>query len=256
VPANSLEQEGNQLILHTDGIICSTTRELTASDAFEYVVKGYVRSLQKHDSPILQELKAEGEETVSVQRLIALLRTLAVVPLEQVVKLLPNTDVYLDRQKALLEWVEGLYNFWRSHGRYMVCHSEQGPNSHDQRPYRTFGATTEQLSHLVRSLYRDICENITGDHPRVYRQVSAGCEVGIIATETAWNCPDKYRSLLEGIPLIRQVLINPPLILNPPMNTRTGQFREVDENPLLGLNLEKEKWLCYPAQVGPIVVFT
>ena len=39
------------------------------------------------------------------------------------------------------------------------------------------------------------------------------------------------------------------------MNTRTGQFAEVMENPLEGLELDREDWLCYPVQVGPLVVF-
>jgi hypothetical protein len=47
----------------------------------------------------------------------------------------------------------------------------------------------------------------------------------------------------------------PPLILDPPTNTRSGQFTEVAENPLHGLTLEREHWLCYPALVGRLVVF-
>lgn len=255
MPHKSLELEGKQLILHTTGFICSTTRELASSDAFEVVVERYIAELREHDSPVLDQLCADVEDSVNVQRLIALLRTLAVVPLEQVVKILPYADNYLGRRKALHELAEGLYDFWRSYDRFMVCHSEQGPDSHDQRPYRTFNATVEQLAHLVRALYRDICENITGEHPRVYRQVSAGCEVALIATEKPWRCPAAYSDLLEVIPFIRQVLLNPPVILTPPMNKRTGQFQRVKDNPLLGLSLDKEKWLCYPAQVGSLVVF-
>lgn len=251
----SLEEEGNQLILQTTGVICSTTRELASSDSFELVVERYVIGLHKHDSPILAQLCPGSDGPAAVQRLMALLRTLAVVPLEQAVKIIPDAGGFLANRKALLEMVEGLYNFWRSHDRYMVCRSDQGQGSHYQRPYRIFNSTVEQLSHLVRSLYRDICENISGDHPRVYRQVCAGCEVALIAAEKDWNCPNAYRDCLEGIGFVRQVLINPPLILNPPMNTRTGRFRKIDENPLARMVLEKDEWFCYPAQVGPLVVF-
>ncbi len=251
----SLEQESNQLILHTNGVICSNTRELASSDAFEVVVERYIAELREHDSPLLDQLCADAEDAIHLPRLVALLRALAIVPLEQVVKVLPHADGYLGQRKALHQLVEGLYNHWRSFDRFMVCHSEQGPDGHDQRPYRTFNATVEQLTHMVRALYRDICENITGDHPRVYRQVSAGCEVALIATEKPWRTPAAYSDLLEEIPFIRQVLLNPPLILTPPVNKRTGQFQRVEDNPLLGLTLDKGKWLCYPAQVGPLVVF-
>lgn len=251
----SLEQEGKQLILHTTGTICSTCQELASSTSFEEIVTRYAAELRKHDSPLMDRLDADMGNPTEVHRLVALLRTLAIVPLEQVVKILPYAEKYLDRRRALHELVEGLYNFWRSHDRFMICHSEYGPDSYDQRPYRTFNATVEQLTHLVRALYRDVCENITGDHPRVYRQVAAGCEVALIANEKPWKCPELYASLLDGIPFVRQVLLNPPLILNPPMNKRTGKFQKVDDNPLSGLSLEKGKWICYPAQVGPLVIF-
>jgi hypothetical protein len=51
------------------------------------------------------------------------------------------------------------------------------------------------------------------------------------------------------------VLMYPPLILDPPMNTRTGTFLEVTDDPLAGVRLEARDWICYPAVVGPIVVF-
>lgn len=255
MPTKNLEQEGNQLILHTSGVICSTTRELAASDLFEHIVRQYAAKLSEQNTPFWAELDIDVEDEASIARLVSLLRTLSAVPLEQVVKILPHAENYLARRNDLHELVEGLYNYWRSYDRFMVCHSEHGPDSHDQRPYRTFNATVEQLAHLVRALYRDICENITSDHPRVYRQVSAGCEVALIAVEKPWECPTQYSDLLETIPFIRQVLLNPPVILTPPMNKRMGRFQRVEDNPLLGLVLEKEKWLCYPAQVGSLVVF-
>jgi hypothetical protein len=255
MPTKSLQREGNQIILHTTGVICSTTRELASSKAFEKVVKLYIKSLQEQDSLTLSRIKTDDDPNTDFENLLALLQSLAVLTLEDTAKILPFAEMLLDKRQSLNEFVEELYNFWRVHDRFMVCHSEQGPDSHDQRPYRTFNATEEQLTHLVRSLYRDIAENITGDHPRVYRQVSAGCQVALIAIEKQWNCPTTYAETLYTIPIIRQVLINPPLILNPPMNKRTGQFAEVAENPLLGLSLKTEQWLCYPAQVGPIVVF-
>ena len=103
---------------------------------------------------------------------------------------------------------------------------------------------------LVRALYRDVAENITGTRPRVLRQVAAGAEVGVYAVRHKWPVPARYRELLTGIPFVRDLLLYPPLLLDPPMNTRTGQFTEVEQNPLDGLKLEREDWLCYPALVG------
>ena len=45
------------------------------------------------------------------------------------------------------------------------------------------------------------------------------------------------------------------MIIDPPSNTRTGQFARVEKNPLLDVDIDVDKWLCYPAQVGPMVIF-
>lgn len=195
--------------------------------------------------------------------LVALLQALAAFPLEQAARSVPGAEPLARDPRLLHEFVEALYDYWRRFNRFLICYSEAGAGPSaiagaglglDTRPYRTFNDTVEQLTHVVRAAYRDICENITGDHPRIYRQVAAGAQVGLIAVPKEWPCPREYQGLRD-IRFVRQVLIDPPLIIDPPMNKRTGEFLRVQENPLDGLALRPEEWLCYPAQVGPVVVF-
>ncbi len=250
------ELEREQLIIHAQGEICSSRRELVHSSVFERIVGMYVRKLQAVDSPLLEMI---GGDTGTDQAafVVELLRALSENPIDHVAGFIPGART-LNAPAARLglhEFAEGLYDFWRTFDRFIALHSEPGPTSLDQRPYRAFNATIEALTHLVRSVYRDICENITGDHPRVYRQVAAGCDVGLIAVPKPARLPEHYAAKLQAIPFIRQVWITPPLIIDPPTNTRTGQFRRVPENPLHHLSLNPAQWLCYPAQVGPLVVF-
>ena len=247
--------DGNQAIMHTDGILCGTKPEVVNSRAFEAVMFMFLDHLIEKGDPILDGLQPDASTLAGKTYLLRLLRTLSEMPLEHAARTIPSADVYLENPRPLYLFVEKFYDFWRSFDRYLVCHSEKGPQSHDVRPYRTFTATTERMKDLVRGLYRDICENITGEHCRVYRQVSAGADVGLIAVHKAWAPQTPAVSILEDIPFIRQVLINPPLIIDPPENRRTGQFLRVNTNPLDGLSLDKSKWLCYPAQVGPVVIF-
>ncbi len=255
MPVMRLEQEGKQLILHTEGAVCTTARDLMHSEVFEKVVALYCDELRRHESPFLDLFSGvrEGEAAEAV----TLLRVLAGSPLDEVVKFLPGAERFLEgRNRRLLhEFVEGLYDFWRHFERFMVLHSEPGPSSFDRRPYRSFNATLEELTHLARAVYRDICENITGDHPRIYRQVALGCNIGVIAVPKPCKLPPEYVDILGAVPFIRQVWMTPPLIIDPPTNRRAGQFRKVRSNPLRGLKLSRDEWLCYPAQVGPIVVF-
>ncbi|MHB9071238.1 MAG: phosphoenolpyruvate carboxykinase [Sedimentisphaerales bacterium] len=250
-------KEGNQIIIHTTGPVCSYPRELLNSSVFQQVVRLYVHQLIEHKSPIWERLGLECNDD-GENKITTLLKILAQNRLlEEVCSMLDYAQPFLEKQKrkALHEFMEGLYNFWRAFDRFMIVHDETGPSSYDRRPYRSFNDTIEVLTHIVRSTYRDICENITGDHPRIYRQVAAGCNVGLIAVPKEFNCPTKYNKLKSTTRFIRQVWIAPPMIIDPPMNTRTGQFEKVTINPLEHVDVNTSEYLCYPAQVGPLIVF-
>jgi len=246
---------GSQVILHTDGILCGTTTEVVNSRAFQAVLNIFIDHLLEKEDVILAGLAPDVGTTGGRAALMTLLRHLSETPLVHAARAVPGAGLYAENPRVLHLFVESFYDFWRSFDRYLICHSEQGPHSHDIRPYRTFTVTAERLKDLTRSLYRDLCENITGKHCRIYRQVSAGADVGLIAVQKTWNPPASSARILEDIPFIRQVLINPPLIIDPPENRRSGQFLRVAADPLAGLSLDAEKWLCYPAQVGHVVVF-
>jgi len=51
------------------------------------------------------------------------------------------------------------------------------------------------------------------------------------------------------------MLIYPPLVIQQPMNKRTGQFKRICENPLNLFEPNPEDWLCYPAKVGKLLIF-
>lgn len=255
-----------QIILKNDGEICSNTKELLNSNLFSSIVHNFVEELREKDSPFLDilrdvERELNGSDVLpapganSERSIISLLRALGQLPLDQAVRLVPEAAPLLKKSKLLNEFVEELYNYWRRFDRFLVCYSEISGRRLDSRPYRTFNDTIGLLTDLVRAAYRDIQENITGDHPRIYRQVAAGAQVGLIAAPKKWPCPGGCYEVLRHIPFIRQVLIDPPLIIDPPMNKRTGQFKKVAENPLDDIKLESDEWLCYPAQVGPVIIF-
>ncbi len=250
-------QENNQIIMHTNEAVCSTKQEVVHSDIFLHIIDQYIERLQKCDSPKLAALPFDATTREGRYLLVSTLRSLCDFPLERLAQSLPQGEDILApaARQALDEFVAGLYDFWRSFDRFLVLHGEPGPSSLDSRPYRAFNATAEALTHLIRSAYRDVRENITGSHPRVYRQVAAGCNVALIAVPRENQLPPSYRLILDDVPFIRQVWITPPMIIDPPMNKRTGQFQKVMHNPIEGLKLTRRDWLCYPAIVGPLTIF-
>lgn len=257
MPEKLFDIEGRQVIMHTQGPICSTASELLHSEVLRQVVALYYKSCQKKDTPQVGIFKGLFAAEVCADSITDLLIQLADISLPEITEAQPVLKPLLERQNRLYlhEFVEGLYDFWRSFDRFMILHSEPGKSNFDRRPYRSFNVTVETLTHVVRATYRDICENITGDRLRIYRQVTAGCDIGLIAVPKSTRMPAAYEAVLGDVPFIRHVWIAPPMIIDPPMNKRDGRFKKTDINPLDGLELEKGRWMCYPAQVGPLVIF-
>ncbi len=253
-----VDREARQIVMHASGAVCRSTQEIVESDAFARILGAYVARLRAHRSPLLAGLGVSGlaeGRAESLRGLLDVLRLLTNNPLDRVTGVADGDGAATpERREALHELVEGLYDYWRSYDRFMVAHDEGGVSAAG-RPHRDFNQTMETFAMLVRGLYRDVVENITGDHPRVYRQVSAGCEVGLVVGHRDWPVPDAYRATLAGVPFVRHVVIDPPFITDPPTNKRSGEFVEVDDDPIAGLELDPARWICYPAVVGPVVVF-
>lgn len=245
----------NKVILRLKDRICETPEELLTSTLFLDVVRRYIKYLKKKDSVLLTIFGKEQSKIVNsdIRKLIKVFRILEKMGLASVPKLLEDVDSFIQNPHLLQEFVEGLYNFWRTFERFIICDSDTFPL--DKRPYRTFNSTIETLMHLVRQTYRDIEEHIVGRHPNVYRQVAAGGEMGVITRTKDLELPNetKYHKL-EKIPSIRQMLLYPPLLLDPPMNKRSGKFEQIDVNPLDLVDVNGSEWICYPAKVGSLLI--
>lgn len=244
----------NKVIIKIQTRVCETAEELLSSELFFEIVKRCVKNLSRKDSILLKIFAKKKVKDDDIRLLIKALIFLSKMPINFMSNVVKGSKIFLKNTSLLNDFVEYLYNWWRSFERFIVCESEVA--ALDKRPYRTFNETVERLTHLIRGVYRDIGENITGSHPRVYRQVRAGSEMATIAKpkKDIFNFDDIYKKL-SGVSLIRQVLLHPPLVLYPPMNKRTGRFEKISKNPLEVIdNFNEHEWLCYPARIGPLLV--
>ncbi len=245
---------GKQAIIYSNASVPETSPEVALSPMFKDVLGKYMDRLRERKSSLFSIFPKGMSEKDKKESMLDLLQKLSVSSKEEIMEKHPETSVFFKDTYKLHQFVERFYNYWRNFERFFVCLSENSLKTPlDQKPYRTFNDTVERLNNMIRKIYRDICENITGDHPRIYRQVAAGCHVGVIAAERDWECPPVY-SKTSRIPVIRQVFMSPPLILDPPMNKREGYFKKVDKNPLEGIDFDNGDWLCYPAKVGHSVI--
>ncbi|MCA9407721.1 MAG: phosphoenolpyruvate carboxykinase [Candidatus Omnitrophica bacterium] len=244
---------GNKIIVRVHEKVCETAGELLYSSLFREILWMAIEELLRRNSHLLNVFP---DREVNERTLGKLIKCLAVLARNE-------DEINQDDRRACVEFladrnlfndfVEYIYNFWRKFDRFIVCDS-MGRNW-DKRPYRTFNATIGQLTNLIRGMYRDIQENITGNHPRIYRQVAAGAEMATISVSHVVPFYDEKYEKFNAVAMIRQVLINPPLILNPSMNKRKGRFIKIEQNPIDFMNeFEPSDWMCYPAKVGTLTI--
>jgi hypothetical protein len=245
---------GNKVVLNIRERMCETAEELLESVKFRQVLDRCLENLESKNSPLLCIFnKCEISED-SVNDLVKTLTYLVKYESSLVPHIFDKSKSFLSDLDKLAGFVEYLYDYWRHFDRFIVNDSEG--DRLDKRPYRTFNETIEQLTHLIRTVYRHIQENITGSHPNVYRQVPAGAEMAVISLpKNIAYSSDKYKKL-NSIPVIRQMLIYPPLVIQQPMNKRTGHFKKINQNPIDLIELNPGDWLCYPAKVGKLLIMT
>ena len=239
-------------IIRTNGRLCETGSEVIQSELFREIISRGMRKLQDKNSILIQTLQIKDNEE-SVGQLIELMELLSRNPIRIVRDIRPEAAHLLDHPDQFNSLLEYLYNYWREYERYIICDSS-GIDL-ERRPYRTFHETLENLAHLVRKVYRDISENIVASHPKTYRKVNSGAEFACIASplDPFFDQDPNYQKL-KDIPVIHQIMMKPPLILNTTMNKRKGQFQEIKLNPLELVQLDSDEWLCYPAKVGDLLI--
>jgi len=243
---------GNKAVLNIRERMCETAEELMSSEKFRAVLDHCINHLKLMDSPLLEIFENGNIDISSTDDLVKTLSLLYKYEGTVVPHIFDRSASFLRDTQLLNNFVEHLYDYWRHFDRFLINDSEG--DRLDKRPYRTFNETIEHLTHLIRTVYRHIQENITGSHPTVYRQVPAGAEMAVISLpkEIAWM-DDKYKKL-NTIPVIRQILIYPPLVIQQPMNKRTGDFKRIDQNPVDLTDLNPDDYLCYPARVGKFII--
>lgn len=231
---------------------CNNSESLLDSDGFKRVLTAFIEKIEKKEAPIYVYIKdCCGKNSNLVQEITKFFKLLIVLEGEEIAKLDEKYAKLLEDRNALIEFIEKLYTFWRKYERYaIVRNSKKGEGLQNVN----FIDAINNFKNLILSTYRQIEETIMGYKHRVYRQLSAGINAGIILNDMNRSCPAEY-SFLERVPFIETIILQPPFITYPKRNTRTGIFQEIFENPLKDVCINEENWFCYPAKVGESLAF-
>ena len=244
-------QNRSNAIMNFTEKYCQTPEELLSSTGFKKVLKKYISLLDKKDSLLLERLE-EILDHQSVDKLfLELFKLLIVLDKKAIVKYNKLYKEVFKHHQDLIEFIEGLYNYWRGLERYAVIESKEDAKGIQNV---NFIDANNDFSNLILSVYRRIEENILGRNHNVYRQLTAGVNAGLILTKNGTSLPEEYNKL-KDVHVIEQVVLTPPFIIYPKKNKRSGLFKEVFENPLDYLNINETHFFCYPAKVGESMAF-
>lgn len=239
------------VILNFSSKYCKTADELLDSKGFSKVLKKYIKQLKKRDSSLLDRLYTVFSTDDLKTEFLQLFKLLVLMDKQEIIQV---NKIYKERFKAtddIVEFIEGLYNFWRALERYAVIETTEKEQS-----IQTLNFIEEKnnFTNLVLSVYRRIEENIMEHEHNIYRQLSAGINAGIVLTENGTTLPSTYKKLRK-IQMIKKIVFTPPFIIYPTENKRSGLFEETNTNPLDYLDIDSGDFFCYPAKVGESLTF-
>ena len=231
---------------------CNNAESLLDSDGFKRIMTAFLEKLERKEVPVYIYIKERCNSEDNLPEIITkFFKLLIVLEAEEIATLDEKYARLLENRDVLVEFIERLYTFWRKFERYAVVrNTKRGEGLQNVN----FIEAINNFKNLILSTYRQIEEAVMGYKHRVYRQLSAGINAGIILNDTKRSCPSEY-SFLEKIPFIETIILQPPFITYPKRNTRTGIFQEVKENPFKDICINTENWFCYPAKVGDSLAF-
>lgn len=243
----------DKVIINFTAKYCDTCEKVLDSDGFTRIVDGFIKSIRhrnSNDYKYIEQTILEAEDNKIIKELIEIFKLLIVFKREEIIKISTKYERFLENPDQIIKIIEGIYGFWRRVERYTIVHNSR---VNDGLENVSFIDANAQFSKLILDTYRKIEENIQGFKPKVYRQLPAGANAGLIVNSIKWKYPEGYECL-NGVPIVDSVLIDPPFISYPKKITRDGTFSEVFENPL-NCRINRDHWFCFPIKVGTLLAF-
>lgn len=247
----------DKVIINYQSLSCDTHDSLLRSELFEEIIRRFLTKVGK-ENPICQLVSdnlPESKRDNPANYMATLYRLLFSYNTDEIMEMNEEHKIIFSRIGLLFDFTEGLYNYWRRFERFIFLEQPQRTAVAKSSLYLgQFVKYNEEFKNLILQIHRRVLENLTGTFPRVYRQLPAGANMGVLLEKIDWQYP-AYLKILQEIPFVRHSLIEPPLILYPKMNTRKGQFDEIFERPYEIDTLAPDEWFCFPAKIGDLTAF-
>jgi len=160
-------------------------------------------------------------------------------------------------RKAFLKFIEGLYNHWRNKHRFIIKseHYSSDTNRKLSSSYSLIKSNNE-FKDLIRDIYRQVSFNVSGESPKVLRQLPSGAQVAFLVDRMRFSKNSAFKNQWLYEPkMVWNVIFEPPVIFYTLSNKRQGIFPFKKRNILSELKLPKPYWLCFPIYVGRMLFY-
>ncbi len=234
----------------------TTMSQILRSERFDQLLRNFVEELRRRRSRKLGAIHPFLDErgNFDVEKFKDFLILLNVKSLKSIVEA-GYFSVEVDCRhytSVLKEFLERLYNYWRSMDRFMVKNEAYIEEHYAQRSKaHSLAGNNESFKKLIIEMYRNILNNVTTEPTKIYRQLPAGAQVAFMVDH--FDYPQNIRCVNESlyrIPVVWQAIFEPPVIFYTGANKRIGVFPVKNKPVLESFYLSKECWYAIPIKVG------
>ncbi len=236
---NTTYRNENTILFDFNKIEFKTSSELLSSREFAKLLNLYIEDL-KDASIFLYNYITEVED--HVQELNNTLRKLLVFSPDEI------DNLYCQDLTSLERVVDGIYNYYKSHNRYLITSVE------GCKTYHNFVNIGDEFGDLVLKTYRKLTEQIKGRKNNIYRQLQAGVNASVLTRVEETSLPKEYQKI-KDIKFIDTLVLTTPLILHSKSNKRTGMFSKTLVNPISYFDENIDDFYVYPAKIGSLICY-
>ncbi len=221
------------------GITFSGYDQVLGSNLFRKIIGEFLEELQERSDPLLKAVevfrKKDGYDLDSLVNAITLLTVRHLSELEG-----PVWNFLRSNASIFVDFVESLYNFWRSKHRFMVRIRpfHRDPRRRVSEEYALM-ENGERFETILREMYRSVLRNTKVERLKVLRQLPSGVQAMFLAM----NGDERT----YGAPLVWSVILKPPVIFYTRSNKRRGVFPVKEGEVSLDAS---DGWLAFPIHVG------
>ncbi len=234
-------------LINFDAFSCDTEAEIIDSAPFAKVLAMFIKKMRTEKDVLFQSFTKENTD-----KFLDMYKMLLVYDPKTISQMGKDLQFVNEHKTELYEITEKFYDFWRHFQRFGLMRAAQSDSQNAKR--LDLIHKTDLFNEKVLSVYRTISQKLLGEHYIVYRQLPAGVNANILYLNHTFSDEEKYANL-QNIGFVTSIVARPPFIFYTKSNTREGVFREVYNNPIDELSINKLHYFAFPIKVGNVLAF-